>query len=906
MAALAAIAESTNDPAAWNDLAAAAYETSLRYDAPELLADSLAACDNALARDREAREPLFNRALVLEHLGLRDDAREAWQRYLTIEGSSDWSDEARRHFRSLEPIKPFVEALDREYGRVGTPASNLTALVEHDPQGARGYGGMEVLGRWGRATLDRDPNAGRYLAVARVLGSEVARINGDRMLQGAVAAVDSAGPSPTLLALAHADYRDGLKAFQAHRPATAEPILRKAAEEFARAKSPMVLAALYYAANTVFEQGHHDEAQRQIEALLTRTPAEFPASRAQLIWELGVCYASRGDWGPALRVLEESASIFQRLGEHRYASTVRRIIAFVYDRTGDPAMAWRQRMAALQGIGTRSDVPLEKAVASIADSALLRRKWQTAVSFLTIEIGIAQRLNDPLQLADALLARAAVHNQLHDAEAARADLGAAQIAASHVSDATYRLYCDAAASRVQAMLTPLPKEAVSLLTNVIAYQTAHSDLMALPNLLLQRGRALRKAGDDAAAANDFERGIRELEIHRQSLPEGDARWGAFASADELFEEAIDLAMERGETRRAFVTAERARARALLDTYGGSPTLDYSRLPGGTVIIEYAALPSRLIIFTADRTGVSGTSIDFDRTRLGQDVNSLSIALRSGDETTGKKLAATLYETLITPVSQHLAGVTRIVFVADAATARVPFSALTSADGTYLIERQVIATAPSAAVFGSIAERPAEIPRVRSVLLIANPEPDTEADHLQYVRREAQQVAASYGSAVRLDAEQDQFDGLTRNAGNADALHFAGHAIGDETGLQPSSIVLRQKGAQRRVGVKDLAALRLRPHAVVVLAGCNTARGEQRAAEGVISVAHGFLTAGASSVIATLWSIDDEQSSILFPRLHRLLAAGMAPAEALRSVQLDCIHRRTIPPSLWAALQDIGS
>ena len=92
----------------------------------------------------------------------------------------------------------------------------------------------------------------------------------------------------------------------------------------------------------------------------------------------------------------------------------------------------------------------------------------------------------------------------------------------------------------------------------------------------------------------------------------------------------------------------------------------------------------------------------------------------------------------------------------------------------------------------------------------------------------------------------------------------------------------------------------------MLAGCNTARGEQRAAEGVISVAHGFLTAGAASVIATLWSIDDEQSSILFPRLHRLLATGMAPADALRSVQIDCIHRGNIPPSLWAALQDIGS
>lgn len=906
MAALAALAESTNDSAAWNDLSVAAYETSLRYDAPELLADSLAACDRALSLDHHAREPLFNRALVIERLGLRDDAREEWRRYLMADGSSEWSDEARRHFRALDPAKPFVEVLDREYARVGTPSSNLTALVENDPQGARGYGGMEVLGRWGRATLDGDPNADRYLAVARVLGSEVARVNGDQMLQRVVAAVDSAGPFRSLLASAHAGYHDGLKAFQAERPAAAEPMLRKAAEEFERAKSPMALAALYYAANTVFEQGHHDQAQQQIEELLTRTPPGFPASRAQLLWELGVCYASRGDWGPALRVLDESVSIFDRLAEARYASTVRRIIAFVYDRTGDPAMAWRQRMAAFRGIGTRSDVVLEKAVSSVADSALLRRKWRTAVSFLGVEIGIAQRLGDSVELADALLVRAAVHNRLHDAQAANADLTAAQIAASRVSDPAYRLYCDAAVLRVRAMLTPSPKEAVSLLTDAIAYQRTHSDLMALPNLLLQRGRALRNAGDASRAANDFEQGIRELELHRQSLPAGDARWGAFASADELFEEAIDLAMEQGDVQRAFVTAERARARTLLDTYRRSPTLDCSRLPRETVIVEYAALPSRLIIFTANQKGVAGVSVDIDRTRLSEDVDTLSAALRSGDEAAMKRLAASLYERLITPVSQHLAGATKIVFIADAATARVPFSALTSSNGTYLIERQAIATAPSAAVFGAIAERPAASQRARSVLVVANPEPNAEADHLEFVKREAQQVAATYGTAVRLDAEQDQLDGLTKNAGRADALHFAGHAIGDDSGLQPSSIVLRQKGVERRVGVNELARLRLRPNAVVVLAGCNTARGEQRAAEGVISVAHGFLTAGASSVIATLWSIDDEQSSILFPRLHRLLAAGMAPADALRTVQIDCIHQGNIPPALWAALQDIGS
>ena len=74
----------------------------------------------------------------------------------------------------------------------------------------------------------------------------------------------------------------------------------------------------------------------------------------------------------------------------------------------------------------------------------------------------------------------------------------------------------------------------------------------------------------------------------------------------------------------------------------------------------------------------------------------------------------------------------------------------------------------------------------------------------------------------------------------------------------------------------------------------------------MSVAHGFLMAGAPSVIATLWPIDDEAAARVFPRLHEKLAAGLPPAEALRAVQLDSIRRGDVPASLWAAIQDIGS
>jgi CHAT domain-containing protein len=224
----------------------------------------------------------------------------------------------------------------------------------------------------------------------------------------------------------------------------------------------------------------------------------------------------------------------------------------------------------------------------------------------------------------------------------------------------------------------------------------------------------------------------------------------------------------------------------------------------------------------------------------------------------------------------------------------------------LIEQHPIVLAASAAAFVAATERRGEAMPPHSALVISASEPGADSGALTFADAEARRVAKTYRSAVRLADDAAEFDELTRRAPAADVIHFAGHAIGDDRGIEPASIVLRRNGHERRVGVAEIGKVRLRPASVVVLAGCNTARGERRAAEGVISVAHGFLSAGAPSVIATLWPIDDEASSIFFPRLHEKLAEGLSPAEALRQAQLESIRRGDVPASLWASVQNIGS
>jgi tetratricopeptide (TPR) repeat protein len=903
---LSAAAEASNDASIWSDLAAAYHETALRYDEPELLSDALAASDRALAIDPQLNEALFNRSLIIERIGLKDDARDAWTRYLAADSTSDWAGEARQHLGALRPEEPFLAILDREYDRVRVDSGAAAALVARDPFGARGMGVMEVLGRWGQAVQRGDErDADRHLTVARQLGAAVSRGGGDRMLERAVSAIDKADPSTrALLAAAHVDYQSGLKAFQATRPVDGESLLRQAASAFKQARSPMVLPARYFAANTVFEQGRHDQAERELEGLLATVPEDFPAYRAMTLWQLGTCHGARADWGTAITLYEQSTSLFDRLGETQNVAAVLRALAFVYERIGDPITASNHRVAALRGLGGRSSLVLDKTVSSIADAAILRREWHVAASFLSIGADIALRINDDMQLANALLMRAVVRDHLKDVSGSRADIAEGKAAVTRVKDPAYRAYLRVAELRASAMLasTP-PSEADSLLTEALDFQTSQSDRLYVPGLLLQRARVRRSAGNITGAMADLQKGIAELEQNRRSLPEGEARWGAFHAAEELFDEAVDLAMVTNDADAAFRFAELGRARALLESYGRPPVLDYKRLPAGTVVVEYAVLPSRLIIFAVDSSGVHAAAVECGRETLAGNVDSFSNALREGRP--AGTTVATVYHRLIDPIAPQLLGAMTVVFVPGSVTSTVPFSALTDSRGTYLVERYAIVVAPSAAAFVAASKRHQEAPP-KTALIIQAGEVTADSGSLAYVDSEARLVAAAYRSVTRVREDAAQFDELTERVPDADVIHFAGHAIGDDRGFEPASIVLRQKGGERRVGVAEIAKLRLRRTSVVVLAGCSTARGERRAAEGVVSVAHGFLSAGAPSVIATLWPIADDAASRFFPRLHTRLAEGISPAEALRAAQLESIHRGDIPTSLWAAVQDIGS
>lgn len=92
--------------------------------------------------------------------------------------------------------------------------------------------------------------------------------------------------------------------------------------------------------------------------------------------------------------------------------------------------------------------------------------------------------------------------------------------------------------------------------------------------------------------------------------------------------------------------------------------------------------------------------------------------------------------------------------------------------------------------------------------------------------------------------------------------------------------------------------------LVVLSCCETGLGKSHNGEGIMALNRGFLYAGASNVIYTLFKVYDRESSELTTELFRALLSDEEPIIALRKAKLHLI-KRGLMPNKWAGYVLVG-
>ncbi|KAG8738472.1 hypothetical protein FRC10_006818, partial [Ceratobasidium sp. 414] len=83
------------------------------------------------------------------------------------------------------------------------------------------------------------------------------------------------------------------------------------------------------------------------------------------------------------------------------------------------------------------------------------------------------------------------------------------------------------------------------------------------------------------------------------------------------------------------------------------------------------------------------------------------------------------------------------------------------------------------------------------------------------------------------------------------------------------------------GPLDLAAVtrkQLKHADLVFLSACQTAKGDKELSEEAVHLAAGMIMAGYWTVIATMWSINDEDAPIVAEKFYAYMLDGNAPKE----------------------------
>jgi tetratricopeptide (TPR) repeat protein len=645
----------------------------------------------------------------------------------------------------------------------------------------------------------------------------------------------------------------------------------------------------------------------------SRQHARFLTFFARLDWLSGLIEIARPDASHALRSYRRALDTYDRLGEVEYqaAQHVNQADSYVY--LGDIERAGAHTRKALL-LALRAEDPrrLHGILKLSANLALDNAGPSAAVVFQDHLVRLARAGSDHMRVADALVARSSVLVRADRRDDALRDLAEVHRIAPELSDVPTRLRLEADASAVEAFAyrDRDDRRVIASLSRAIDVFRELEMRVFLVQLLLERGRTYIRMGDQAAAESDFRSGIEQLESQRGIVDEAALRISFFDRADRVFVDLAALLLSRGRVEDAFDLMERSRSRELLDQSAGRPMrpLPLQRirasLPAGTVVIAHTIHAKGLITFVVTGDGVQAydtPATESDIVALVGDVSS------SFDRTTGlpkgtlRRLGELLVDHAAAPAGS------RIIFIPDGVLYKVPFAALRTADGTYLVESHTVAVAPSATLLARNLEQTA----VRaphpwpSLLAIASSEPPSGYDDLAplaYAAAEAKRIAASYRRHRIIsgsDADANSFLGVARDY---DILHFAGHSIVDRRTPARSALLI---GTNGRITAGDIEAMDLSNLELVVLGGCETGLGKTHRSERAMSLARAFIAAGVPAVVHTVAPIEDEASARVLAEFHRLYASGLDAPAALREAQLK-MWRSADPahaePARWSSFQ----
>lgn len=703
-------------------------------------------------------------------------------------------------------------------------------------------------------------------------------------------------------------------------------------------------------------QGNYPLALRYFERVLRLDEeARDEMGLAYSLGYMGGAYRAQGRYDRALEHLERSLRLFEKLGVRDGVARTLATLGGVYQLRGDSVRALeyfrrslelRERMDAKEGVAG--------SLLGLATVHISRGEHAQALDAAARSAALARRIGSPHVLWGALLVAGRAHlSHGNVGEARRAfdeSISTVESLRAHVAggeEGQELFFADKLAPyhEVLGMLVREGRDA-----EAFRYAEAGKGRVLLDVLRAGRDRARgRLTAAEAARDGELRRVMNDLsgELRRELAAPTPA-----GSRAGVLQGRLERARLEYSAFRAGLYASHPEMRV---ESGDAQPVTREEVAGllpdeETAIAEYVVTEQRtyLFVFTKARTSAAPSlrihAVEITRAELSRRAEEFRRQLAQGDLLFGRNARA-LYDLLLMPAEAELKTTRRLVIVPDDKLWELPFQALRTREGAYLIERSSVTYAPSLTVLREMTlrresrsrapRRPATLLALGNPLLGGSPADRARGvlmhgggglTPLPEAERQVRAMAALYGprrSRVYTGAEARE-ERVKREAGSYSVLHLATHGTLDDASPMYSNVVLAQgprgKGAGERSGEDglleawELMEMRLDAE-LVILSACETARGRVTPGEGLIGLSWALFVAGSPVTVVSQWKVESASTTELMLEFHRRLLArlshprganGMTKAEALRLAALRLLRsERHAHPFYWAGFVMVG-
>jgi CHAT domain-containing protein len=454
--------------------------------------------------------------------------------------------------------------------------------------------------------------------------------------------------------------------------------------------------------------------------------------------------------------------------------------------------------------------------------------------------------------------------------------------------------------------------------------------------------AYEKLEDDAEIEKDLPQIINLAEEKRRRLTKEEERASFFKYEQEIYDVAIEHELRADNIEEAFNYAEASNSRSLLDQLQSNKNIanDASSLrpgesaqplsvsqirgqiPANVQLLQYAVLKDRVLIWVIsnDKFEMVSSSVNLAdmKNKIELYIDKITSHDRSQQDQ-ARGLAQEFYNLLITPVLPQLDRDKEICLIPNQILFKLPFAALVSPNGRYLIQEFDMFYSPSANVFVLSTQKAQERSGpTESLLAIGDPAFDRQQlpglQNLPESIKEVRSIAGNYSVPNILVSGEATKKAFRQAMGSADVIHFAGHyLVHPEAPLLSELVMAKSPNAANAEDNfftnAELRAEKLPRTRLVILSACQTGVESDYNGEGLVGLSRTFLSLSVPLVVASQWSVESGATAELMKKLHRYRKQeSLSTIKALRKAQLEMVNaadERFRSPYYWASFAAFG-